>query len=225
LLTWADGCCVFTCRLGHGNRASVDVPKKVEGLLNDDGTEMRVHSIVCGATHTAIVSDEGRVLCCGSGSSFELGNESTTPQARFVVVRTALGEVPCRSVALATGATLALSGVPVPHRSDVADQKEKKARAALEEKKEKEKDKRVFTVGGALERAEFNFTNNSPAIKARDAAFVMLAHIGALQLPCVRCAASLVCSSCCFIRSPGLGADVQADCGCRHRRWRPRPAE
>ena len=64
-------------RLGHGSKYSADTPRRLEGVTNEAGAAAKVHSIVCGPTHTAVITDEGRLFCFGTGANYELGNEST----------------------------------------------------------------------------------------------------------------------------------------------------
>lgn len=137
-----------------------------------------MHSIFCGPTHTLLLSDDGRVYCCGSGSSYEMGNESTAHVYKPALVP-GLKDIPCRLAALATSATFVIAGLPTPHKK--LSEAEEKARAAreksLKEAKEvKDKDSKQFQAGGVLEKPEFAVSDAS--LPARMAALLTLAHIG-----------------------------------------------
>ena len=47
-------------QLGHGDELERNVPTKVEHLLRDG--EIKIVKISCGGLHTAVVTEEGRLL-------------------------------------------------------------------------------------------------------------------------------------------------------------------
>jgi alpha-tubulin suppressor-like RCC1 family protein len=52
--------------LGHGNRSTVALPRKVDGLT-------QITDVACGFEHTLFLSQSGEVWACGSGKKGELG--------------------------------------------------------------------------------------------------------------------------------------------------------
>lgn len=65
LYTWGNG---STGMLGHGENAEENVPKVVEALQSKD-----VKKVVCGTTHTVVLTNEGEVFSWGSGYGGKLG--------------------------------------------------------------------------------------------------------------------------------------------------------
>ncbi|XWS52634.1 hypothetical protein CRYUN_Cryun11dG0087800 [Craigia yunnanensis] len=69
LYTWGDGTYNFGL-LGHGNKASHWVPKRVNGPLEG----IHVSSISCGPWHTAVVTSAGQLFTFGDGTFGVLGH-------------------------------------------------------------------------------------------------------------------------------------------------------
>ncbi|KAL5799288.1 hypothetical protein ACOSQ3_032350 [Xanthoceras sorbifolium] len=69
LYTWGGSNCNFGL-LGHGNEASLWVPKKLNGPLEG----IHVSSVSCGPWHTAVVTSAGQLFTFGDGTFGVLGH-------------------------------------------------------------------------------------------------------------------------------------------------------
>lgn len=56
-------------QLGHGDKSDQFLPRRVANL------NAKVKNIVCGGAHTALVTEEGRLLMVGRGREGQLGRE------------------------------------------------------------------------------------------------------------------------------------------------------
>jgi len=56
-------------QLGHGDKSDQFLPRKVTNL------GQKVKNIVCGGAHTALLTQEGRLLMVGRGREGQLGRE------------------------------------------------------------------------------------------------------------------------------------------------------
>ncbi|KAJ0101485.1 hypothetical protein Patl1_05380 [Pistacia atlantica] len=69
MYTWGGSTCNFGL-LGHGNEASLWVPKKLNGPLEG----IHVSSVSCGPWHTAVVTSAGQLFTFGDGTFGVLGH-------------------------------------------------------------------------------------------------------------------------------------------------------
>ncbi|KAJ4720293.1 Regulator of chromosome condensation (RCC1) family with FYVE zinc finger domain [Melia azedarach] len=69
MYTWGGSTCNFGL-LGHGNEASLWVPKKLNGPLEG----IHVSSVACGPWHTAVVTSAGQLFTFGDGTFGVLGH-------------------------------------------------------------------------------------------------------------------------------------------------------
>ena len=75
--------------LGHGNMESYDSPKLVNSLVEDGCYASDVH---CGEHSMTVLTTEGEVLTCGSGSYGRLGNMETFDQLYLEPVEMIAGD-------------------------------------------------------------------------------------------------------------------------------------
>ena len=75
--------------LGHGNMESYDSPKLVNSLIEDGCYAADVH---CGEHSMTVLTTEGEVLTCGSGSYGRLGNMETFDQLYLEPVEMIAGD-------------------------------------------------------------------------------------------------------------------------------------
>ncbi len=57
-------------RLGHGNERSYHTPNRVDSLIGQ-----RPKQVSCGGFHTAVVTEDGKVLTFGGGEHGQLGHD------------------------------------------------------------------------------------------------------------------------------------------------------
>jgi len=68
--TWGSG---YKCKLGHVDQNDVFQPRQIEAIDN-----IRISKLVCGGIHSAVLTEDGKIMTFGCGSDGRLGHPESS---------------------------------------------------------------------------------------------------------------------------------------------------
>jgi alpha-tubulin suppressor-like RCC1 family protein len=177
-------------KLGRGG--SAEIPSRVP-VIDDNGHNVVIYTSSCGATHSSLISRDGRLFMFGSGHGLELALDHNRGSSRPSLV-TSMIDTPVRMAALGVQTSFVVTGLPDwSNQLNDTNNNSDKHEGKLEAKDGKSSvihsnasnssgnviNRQTFIAGGALKQSELKEIDNEDSkVSIRNAALATLAIVG-----------------------------------------------